>query len=137
MSSDFESLRECHFGIFLFPRWTIFRAHALHQVFLPQERLSATANESVLLGVLPQFILFHLCSRWVCCPLPPAPLLGLLFDPLLGPFPGMDMAARQRRFEIRVFLLLDELPSLVKESHIPGAAGCKATDSPVPLLLSV
>ena len=84
------------FRNFPFPRWTIFLVHALHlvgfdvevhalhlvgfdvevyalhivgfdvQVFLPLERLPATANESILPGVLPQFILFNLCSRWVC-----------------------------------------------------------------------
>lgn len=48
------------------------------------------------------------------------------------------MATRQRRFEIRVFLLLDELPSKVDEPHLPEATGFKA---PVvrllPLLLLV
>jgi len=39
--------------------------------------------------------------------------------------------------EIRVFLLLDGLPSRVNESHLPGVAGFKAPYSPVPLLLSV
>ena len=47
------------------------------------------------------------------------------------------MATRQQRFEIRVFLLIDGLPSKVYESHLSGAAGFKAPDSPVPLLLSV
>ena len=32
----------------------------------------------------------------------------------------MDRATRQWRFEIRVFLLLDELPSKANESHLPG-----------------
>ena len=60
------------FRNFPFPRWTIFLVHALHlvgidvQVFLPLERLPATANKSVLPGVLLQFILLHLCSRLVC-----------------------------------------------------------------------
>lgn len=38
------------------------------------------------------------------------------------------MAARQRRFEIRVFLPLDESPSQAVESHLPGAAGCTAPE---------
>ena len=33
------------------------------KVFLPLERLHVTANESVLLGVLPHFIIFHLCNN--------------------------------------------------------------------------
>ena len=49
----------------------------------------------------------------------------------------MDMAERQRRFDIRVFLLLDGLSSRVNESHLPVVAGFKAPDWPVPLLLSV
>lgn len=32
----------------------------------------------------------------------------------------MDIATRQWRFEIRVFLLLDELPSKANESHLPS-----------------
>ena len=51
---------------FPFPRWTIFHVHALHLVGFDVEVLPATANESVLPVVLPQFILFHLCSRRVC-----------------------------------------------------------------------
>ena len=88
MFSDFEGLRGCHFRFFLIHALRLVRfdvevhalhlvgfdveVHALHlvefdiEVFLPLEQLPATANESVLPGVLPQFILFHLCSRWVC-----------------------------------------------------------------------
>ena len=32
----------------------------------------------------------------------------------------MDIATRQWRFKIRVFLLLDGLPSRADESHLPG-----------------
>jgi len=42
----------------------------------------------------------------------------------------MDMAARQQRFEIRVFLPLDELPSQADEPHLP-----KATGFEVPVIL--
>ena len=41
-------------------------------------------------------------------------------------------AARQRRFEISVFLPLDELPSQVVEPHLPEATGCKAPVKAVP-----
>ena len=37
-------------------------------------------------------------------------------------------AGRQRRFEITVFLPLDELPSQVVEPHLPEATGCKAPE---------
>ena len=50
-------------------------------------------------------------------------------------FPMNGYAARQRRFEIRVFLLLDELASQVVEPHLPEATGFKAPEirpSPFP-----
>ena len=48
------------------------------------------------------------------------------------------MAARQRRFEIRVFLLLDELSSQTDEPHLPKALVFQAPGNPPsPLLLSV
>ena len=43
-------------------------------------------------------------------------------------FPMNGYAARQRRFEIRVFLPLDELPSQVVEPHLPEATGFKAPE---------
>ena len=43
----------------------------------------------------------------------PAPDLSSRLTP--EAFPGLYMAARQRRFEIKVFLLLDELPSQANE----------------------
>ena len=76
--TDFEGLRGCHFGIFFFPRWTIFLVHALHlvgfyvevyalhligfdgEVFLPLELLPVTANESVLPVLLFMYTLFKL-----------------------------------------------------------------------------
>ena len=54
----------------------------------------------------------------------------------MEPFPGLGIAARQRRFEIRVFLPLDELPSKADKVHLPEAAGFKApVIRPCPLLL--
>ncbi|KAH3881500.1 hypothetical protein DPMN_005426 [Dreissena polymorpha] len=47
------------------------------------------------------------------------------------------MATRQRRFEVRVVLLLDGLSSKTSELHLPEACGYGATDPPLPLLLSV
>ena len=43
----------------------------------------------------------------------PAPDLSSRLTP--EAFPGLYMTARQRRFEIKVFLLLDELPSQANE----------------------
>ena len=43
----------------------------------------------------------------------PAPDLSSRLTP--EAFPGLKMAARPRRFEIKVFLLLDELPSQANE----------------------
>jgi len=40
------------------------------------------------------------------------------------------MAARQRRFYIRVYLLLDRLPSLVDEPYLPEASGFEASNIP-------
>ena len=47
------------------------------------------------------------------------------------------MAARQRRFEITVFLLLDGPPSMLTSPTYPELLAFKTPDSPVPLLLSV
>ena len=50
------------------------------------------------------------------------PLLVIPWGLLLKPFPWLDVAARQQRFEIRVFLL-DELPAQAKKLHLPKATG--------------
>ena len=47
-----------------------------------------------------------------------APLLIFPRDYLLKSFPQVDTSARQRGFEIRVFLLLGELPKAI-EPHLP------------------
>ena len=47
-----------------------------------------------------------------------APLLIFPRGYLLKSFPQVDTSARQRRFEIRVFLLLGELPKAI-EPHLP------------------
>ncbi|KAH3702417.1 hypothetical protein DPMN_077434 [Dreissena polymorpha] len=44
-------------------------------------------------------------------------------------FPKIGYAARQRRFEIRVFLLLDELPTKDDEPYLPEAASFKAPET--------
>ena len=44
-------------------------------------------------------------------------------------FPCLDMAVRQRRFKIRVFLLLDGLPSQSDELHLPKATDFKAPET--------
>ena len=62
-----------------------------------------------------------------------APLLVFPQGLLLKPFPRLDVAARQQRFEIRVFLLLDELPSQANKLHLPKATGFEA---PGPCLCS-
>ncbi|KAH3708422.1 hypothetical protein DPMN_067872 [Dreissena polymorpha] len=43
--------------------------------------------------------------------------------------PMIGYAARQRRFEIRVFLLLDELPTKDDGPHLTEAAGFKAPET--------
>ena len=53
-----------------------------------------------------------------------APLL--VFFPsglLLKPFPWLDVATRQWRFEIRVFHLLGEQPSQANDLHLPKGTG--------------
>ena len=55
-------------------------------------------------------------------------------------FPVVEYPARQRRFVIKVFLPLGELPSTAEEPHLPQATGFKAPDirlPPSPLFLSV
>ena len=50
----------------------------------------------------------------------------------------MGIAARQRRFVVRVFLLLDELPSKDDEPPLPEASGFEVPEYRLsPLLLSV
>ena len=50
----------------------------------------------------------------------------------------MGIAARQRSFVVRVFLLLDELPFKDDEPHLPKASGFEAPEYRLlPLLLSV
>ena len=51
-------------------------------------------------------------------------LIPLGFTPLASP--RMGIATRQWRFEIRVFLLLDELPTKVDELHLAEATCFKA-----------
>ena len=53
----------------------------------------------------------------------PAPDFLSGFTPLAFPMGGY--ATRQRRFGIRVFLLLGELPSKVDEPHLPEATGLR------------
>ena len=105
------------FWNFPFPRWTL--VYGLHlvgfdiQVFLPLELLPATANESVLPGVLPQFILFHLCSCWVCS------LFHLLRCWYYYLTPRWDLFQRWIWPQgSGGFLLLDGLLSKVNKSHL-------------------
>ena len=50
----------------------------------------------------------------------------------------MGIAARQRRFVVRVFLLLDELPFKDDKPHLPEASGFEAPEYRLsPLVLSV
>ena len=50
----------------------------------------------------------------------------------------MGIAAKQRRFVVRVFLRLDELPFKDGEPHLPEASGLEAPEYRLsPLLLSV
>ena len=49
----------------------------------------------------------------------------------------MGIAVRQRRFVVRVFLLLDELPFKDDEPHLPEASGFEAPEYRLSPLLSV
>ena len=55
-----------------------------------------------------------------------SPLLVFPWGLFLKPFPWLDVATRQWRFEIGVFLLLDELPFQANELHLLKATGFEA-----------